>query len=71
MLPRHAFALYTVWYNFVRIHKTLRMSPAMAAGATQTLWSMEDIVGLVEQYEATQISPKRGPYKKHTTAISN
>ncbi len=48
----HAFALYPVWDNFVRIHKTLRMSPAMAAGISTTLWSMDDIVGLVEQTES-------------------
>jgi hypothetical protein len=64
----HAFALYTVWDNFVRMHRTLRMSPAMAAGVSTTLWSMDEIVGLVEQYEAIQITQKRGPYKKR---ISN
>ena len=40
-------ALYSVWYNFVRIHKTLRVSPAMAAGLDQ-LWSMDDILSLVD-----------------------
>ena len=35
----HMVALYAVWYNFARIHKTLRCSPAMAAGVTETLWS--------------------------------
>jgi hypothetical protein len=34
----HMVALYTVWYNFVRIHKTLRVTPAMAAGLTDRLW---------------------------------
>lgn len=67
----HAFALYAVWYNFVRMHKTLRMSPAMAAGVTKTLWSMQDIVGLVEQYEAKLTPTKRGPYKKRSTEIAN
>jgi IS1 family transposase len=60
----HALALYYVFYNFVRIHKTLRMSPAMAAGVSKTLWSMDDIVGLVEQYEARKVPANRGPYKK-------
>lgn len=41
-------ALYTVWYNFVRTHKTLRCSPAMAAGLSTTLWSMEDVVALID-----------------------
>jgi hypothetical protein len=40
-------ALYTVWYNFVRMHKTLRCSPAMAAGLSKTLWGMEDVVRLI------------------------
>ncbi|MCB1782527.1 MAG: DDE-type integrase/transposase/recombinase [Alphaproteobacteria bacterium] len=46
----HALALYFVWYNFVRIHKTLKMSPAMAAGVTDTLWSMEDLVNMIDVY---------------------
>jgi hypothetical protein len=44
-------ALYALWYNFVRIHKTQRTSPAMAAGIDNRLWSMEDVVPLVEQRE--------------------
>ena len=45
----HALALYFMAYNFVRIHKTLRITPAMAAGVTEKLWSMEDVVALVEK----------------------
>jgi IS1 family transposase len=48
----HALALYFVFYNFVRIHKTLRMTPAMAAGISDRLWSMEDIVDLIDRREA-------------------
>ena len=44
-------ALYALWYNFVRIHKTLRM-PAMAAGIETRLWSMEDVVALIDRREA-------------------
>lgn len=44
----HALALYFVFYNFVRIHKTLRVTPAMAAGVSDRLWSMEDIVSLID-----------------------
>jgi len=44
----HTVALHFVWYNFVRVHKTLRVSPAMAAGLTDRLWSLEDLVGLLE-----------------------
>jgi hypothetical protein len=44
-------ALYALWYNFVRVHKTLRMSPAMAAGIETRLWSMEDVIKLAERRE--------------------
>lgn len=58
----HALALYFVFYNFCRIHKTLRMSPAMAAGATDRLWSLEDVLARID---ADAPAPgKRGPYKK-------
>jgi IS1 family transposase len=60
----HMVALYTVWYNFVRQHKMLRVSPAMAAGVADRLWSMEDIAALVEE-PAPKPGP-RGPYRKHT-----
>ena len=39
-------------YNFVKMHGTLRVSPAMAGGVTDHLWEIEDLVGLVEQIEA-------------------
>jgi hypothetical protein len=38
-------------YNFIKIHRTLRISPAMAAGVTDRLWSVEDLVALWEAYE--------------------
>src|SRR6267378_6854275 len=47
----HMVALYALWYNFVRIHKKLRMTPAMAAGIETRLWSMEDLVSLIERRE--------------------
>ncbi len=58
----HALSLYFVFYNFVRIHKTLKVTPAMAAGLTDKLWSMEDIAALIDANEAP--AKKRGPYKK-------
>ena len=61
----HMVALYTVWYNFVRIHKTLKVTPAMAAGLTDRLWSMEDVVELIEA--AAPKPGKRGPYKKRNS----
>lgn len=42
-----AFGLFSAHYNFVRIHKTLRVTPAMAAGVTSRLWSVEDLVALL------------------------
>ncbi len=59
----HAVALHFMFYNFVRIHKSLRVTPAMAAGVTDRLWELSDIVALVEAREAEQ-PQKRGPYKK-------
>ena len=48
----HMVALYALWYNFVRIHKTLRTSPAMAAGIESRLWSMEDVVAMIDERSA-------------------
>ncbi len=57
----YALALYFTFYNFVRIHKTLKVSPAMAAGVSKTLWGMQDIVALID---ARAEAPKpRGPHK--------
>jgi IS1 family transposase len=47
----HALAIYFMFYNFVRIHKALNVSPAMAAGLTDKLWSLEDIVNLIDGKE--------------------
>src|SRR5436853_5315677 len=48
----HALALYFVFYNFVRRHQTLRVSPAIAAGISDRLWSMNDIVALIDAAES-------------------
>ncbi len=61
----HMVALYTLWYNFVRVNSAVKMSPAMAAGVSDTLWSMADIVALIEEAEGP--AKKRGPYKKRAT----
>jgi hypothetical protein len=47
----YALAIYFMHYNFVRIHQSLRVTPAMAAGVSRTLWSMNDILGIVESLE--------------------
>jgi IS1 family transposase len=44
----HAISLHYMYYNFVRVHKTLRCTPAMAAGVTKTFWEIEDIVALLD-----------------------
>ena len=64
----HMVALYAVWYNFVRVHKSLRISPAMAAGISDRLWSMKDLAALVAAADAKP--SKRGPYKKQEVATS-
>lgn len=58
----HAVALHMMYYNFVRIHKTLRVTPAMAAGVLDKLWEIADISKLEEDAEAKP--GKRGPYRK-------
>ncbi|MEI9419818.1 hypothetical protein O7A70_01290 [Mesorhizobium sp. Cs1299R1N1] len=55
-------AIYTVWYNFVKMHKTLKMTPAMAAGMSKTLWSIDNLCEKMDE-----VAPKPGPrghYKK-------
>jgi IS1 family transposase len=62
----HMLALYFAFYNFCRIHKTLRVTPAMAAGITDKLWSFEDLIARIDHYAPP---PKpRGPYKKRGAA---
>ncbi|MGH6946836.1 MAG: hypothetical protein ACREDZ_05870, partial [Kiloniellales bacterium] len=50
----HMMAIYFMHYNFVRIHQTLKITPAMAAGITPTLWEMSDMVAVLEAWEADQ-----------------
>jgi hypothetical protein len=49
----HAMALHFLYYNFVRIHKTLKVTPAMAAGVTDRLWEVPDMVSVLESWEAS------------------
>jgi hypothetical protein len=48
----HALSIYFMHYNFVRIHQTLRCTPAMEAKVTDRLWSLEDIVRIVDEWES-------------------
>jgi hypothetical protein len=60
--PVHVLSLYFVWCDFCRQHSAHKLSPAMAAGVADRLWSMEDVAALVE---ARRPKPgKRGAYKK-------
>ena len=61
----HMVALYTVWYNFIRIHKTLRVTLAMEAGLSKTVWDMEDLVRIMDER-----APKPGRPKTYNK-ISN
>ena len=49
----HPVALFAMYYNFVRIDKTLRTTPAMAANVTKRLWEIGDIVDVLEAWENT------------------
>lgn len=66
----YAVALHMMYYNFVRLHSKLRVTPAMAAGVADRLWNVSDIVALVEAEEAKAVRV-RGPYKKRGQEISN
>jgi hypothetical protein len=48
----YAVALHFLHYNFARVHKTLRVTPAMEAGLTNHVWSIEEIVGLLDRRSA-------------------
>ena len=58
----YAVALHMMYYNFVKLHSKLRVTPAMAAGVSSKLWEIGDIVSLVEAEEA-KADRSRGPYK--------
>ena len=64
----HALALYFVHYNFMRIHKALRVTPAMAAGISDRVWDWSDLIAILD---AQQEPKKRGPYNKRGEEISN
>src|SRR5712672_3609782 len=64
----HAVAIYFVFYNFCRVHKTLRATPAMAAGLVDKVLKMTDVVNMID---AREILAVRGPYKKKPLQISN
>jgi hypothetical protein len=48
---RHAVALHYMYYNFCKVHQTLRVTPAMEGGLSDHVWSLEELVGLLAQGE--------------------
>jgi hypothetical protein len=65
-LENHAAAvsLYFAFYNFCRVHSTLRVTPAMEAGIANHVWTIEELVALLSEAQPK----KRGPYKKSRQA---
>lgn len=61
----HMVALYTVFYNFCRIHKTLRVTPAMEANLTDHVWNMEEVIAVIDER-----APKPGRPKTYKKQIS-
>jgi IS1 family transposase len=61
-----AVSLHYAYYNWCRIRQTLRVTPAMEAGLTDHVWTLEELVGILAQDEAAKIAAgamKRGPYR--------
>ena len=66
----HAVSLHFMYYNFARIHRSLRVTPAMEAGVSEHLWSVEEIAALLDKKEQEAIEAgamKRGPYRKRNS----
>lgn len=61
-----AFGLFTFHYNYVRIHRSLRVTPAMAAGVSSRLWRVEDMLALLPDKVTGK---KRGPYRQREKAL--
>ena len=55
-----AVALWFAYYNFCRVHQTLRVTPAMEAGISDHVWGIEELIALLPEPKPT----KRGPYEK-------
>jgi hypothetical protein len=59
-----SFALWSMWYNFGRVHQTLGKTPAMAAGIARQRWTARDVIDLIDS--RTPKPGPRGPYKKRS-----
>lgn len=70
--PHYAMVcLYTVFHNYVRIHKTLKCSPAMATGLTDKLWSMADLVAMIDAQAEVPKRPRMYKVKDQPGVVSN
>jgi len=56
----YAVALYFMYYNFARVHETIRCTPAMEAGVCDYVWSIQEIVGLADRPESKGTSAAAG-----------
>jgi hypothetical protein len=63
----HALALYFMYYNFCRIHQTLRVTPAMEAGVADHVWSIEEIISLAFLNETLALSQKQSAFPARLT----
>jgi hypothetical protein len=52
----HAMALHFLYYNFMRIHRTLKVTPAVAARVTDRLWEVADIISVLEAWESARLN---------------
>ena len=59
-------ALYTLFYNFIRTHSKLKMTPAMEAGIASAFMTFDDVIARIDA--ANPVPAKRGPYKKRVKA---
>jgi hypothetical protein len=59
----HAISLHYMYYNFGRIHQSLKVTPAMAAVITDHVWTLEEIAALAP----IEAPNRRGPYRKRST----
>jgi hypothetical protein len=62
----HMVALYTCWYNFVKMHKTIGMAPALAAGLCTEMWEMGDLVAIIDRWDDARPRKKAGRKPKAT-----
>ena len=52
----HAVALYFTYYNFCRVHQTLRVTPAMESGLTDHVWTLEELLQLIDYKQLEEIA---------------